>query len=124
MRQVCVTRQRVLDYIVKAQGPLDTYQIAEALSNEEQTIPERSVRAAVTWLVLGEYLQRDDKPVIRTDINGLRYKVWLYVWTGKNTPIINVRRNAEEREIQSWGDGHSSGVFLDNLFLKMRTSIR
>lgn len=119
-RQVCVTRARVLEYIKTVPGPLTTQQIADALSTEEQTIPERSVRAAVAWLILSGFLKKIDKPLIRRQENGQPYKVWLYVWTGKDAPIREVRRNAEEREAQNWGEPNVAGVFLQNLFLRMK----
>jgi hypothetical protein len=47
------------------------------------------------------------------------YKVWLYRYTGKNAPISRVRHDPEERKAQSWNEPNSSGVFLQNLFLKL-----
>jgi hypothetical protein len=118
-RQVCVTRARVLDYIMAATEPLDTQQIADALSTPDALIPERSVRAACAWLVLSGFLEKSTKPIIRRQENGQPYKVWLYVWTGKNSPIREVRRNAEERAVQEWGN-NTAGVYLQNLFLRMK----
>jgi hypothetical protein len=118
-RQVCVTRARVLEYIKSSNVPLDTKQIAEALSTEDALIPERSVRAAVTWLILSDFLIKSEKPIIRR-ANGQPYKVWLYIWTGKDTPIREVRRNPDERAAQSWGETNGAGVFLQNLFLRMK----
>ena len=124
MRQVCINRQAVLDYIKQSEGSLDTYQIAAALSTPERTIPERSVRASVTWLILANFLERSEKPVFRksapTDGKPSQtYKVWLYRYTGKQAPISRVRHDPEERKAQSWNEPSDSGVYLQNLFLKL-----
>lgn len=124
MRQVCVNRQAVLDYIKNSQGNLDTYQIAEALSTPERLIPERSVRAAVTWLILANFLERSATPSLRKTIAvegkpSQTYKVWLYKFTGKNAPISRVRHDPDERKAQEWNIRNNSGVFLQNLFSKL-----
>lgn len=124
MRQVCINRQAVLDYIKQSEGNLDTYQIANALSTPERQIPERSVRASVTWLILANFLERSDKPVFRTSPAAAgkpaqTYKVWLYRYTGKQAPISRVRHNPDERMAQYWNQPSESGVFLQNLFLKL-----
>lgn len=124
-RQVCINRARVLEYIKSATGPLDTKQIADALSTPDALIPERSVRAACAWLVLSGYLHKTTKPIIRRQDNGQPYKVWLYVWTGKDAPIregkrFAIRRNPEERAVQDWDTPNTAGVYLQNLFLRMK----
>jgi len=125
MRQVCINRQAVLDYIKQSNCDLDTYQIAEALSTPERIIPERSVRASVTWLILANFLERSEKPVFRktTPEDGKSpqtYKVWLYRYTGKTAAISRVRHDPEERKAQNWNEPSDSGVYLQNLFLKLR----
>jgi len=124
MRQVCINRQAVLDYIKQSEGNLDTYQIAAALSTPERMIPERSVRASVTWLILANFLERSEKPVFRKSPASegkpsQTYKVWLYRYTGKQAPISRVRHDPEERKAQSWNEPSDSGVYLQNLFLKL-----
>lgn len=126
MRQICVNRQMVLDAIKNLNESCTTQEMANALSSPEKIIPERSVRAAVAWLILTGYLEKSTRLITRYDQNGDPYKVWLYNWTGKDTPISGkrcdgIRRNREEREIQkNWGGNEPAGVFLQTLFLTMK----
>lgn len=117
-RQVNVTLQNVLDHIRGASGYLSTQEVSDAMSTEARQIPERSVRAAVTWLTLSGHLVKSEKPIIR-QANGQPYKVWLYKWTGKDDPIREIRQNAEEREVQKWDDSKGGGVLLQNIFMQM-----
>lgn len=125
MRQVCINRQAVLDYIRNANQFLDTYQIANALTTPERQIPERSVRAAVIWLILAGYLERKLKTEMRTSISvtgvAQPYKVWIYRATNKNTPISTVRHNPDDRKAQEYDQVNESGVYLQYLFSKMKS---
>jgi len=122
MGQVTVNREKVLDHIIRSQAPLDTYSISGALTSDDKIIPERSVRAAVIWLVYAGYLIKADKPVKRVSVNEdgreQTYNAYLYIYTGKPLPIRTVRRDPEERDVQKWDDVNDGGVLLQNIIFR------
>lgn len=106
-----VTRKDVLDFVIShGFSPFTTTDIADALQ-----VKEYAVRAAVSWLVLGQYVE----------IRGWhesRDHVKVYTWTGKTGEIPTVRRDRDEREYAQGCDRFKApaAVDLQNIFLMMR----
>jgi hypothetical protein len=94
LRKVDVNRERVLGLIKTASVSLTTKEIGRILK-----VKERSVRAAVTWLVFGGYLVPDGAIITQTTpgkYGKRKFKVQVYKWTGKIDKICKVY--VQERE--------------------------
>lgn len=81
-KPVRITRQQVYDLIKSQTEPLSSKQTARKLG-----IKEVSVRAAISWLVLGGYLKENGHATCRTKPNKkgwqVKYKVKLYKTTNR-----------------------------------------
>lgn len=110
-----VTRRDVLDFVIShGFSPFTTRCIAEALG-----VKEYSVRAAVSWLVLGQYITIEGWHPEREHVR-------LYLWTGKTGHIPTVIRDRHEREyIQSCdryaGSGDTIQGLLNSMMMTRRT---
>jgi transcription initiation factor IIE alpha subunit len=105
-----VKREQVLDFVIShGFSAFTTTDIAEALQ-----VKEYACRAAISWLVLGQYIE----------IHGWhadREHVRLYLWTGKTGDIPTVRRDRDEREYAQGCEKFSSaGNALQDIFAQIR----
>lgn len=105
-----VTRKDVLDFVIShGFSPFTTSDIAEALN-----VKEYAVRAAISWLVLGEYITIEGWHKTRDHVR-------LYKWTGRTGQIPTVRRDRDEREfVQGCEKFNGAGLALQNIFLQIR----
>lgn len=88
LRNVEVTRERVLGLIKTASVSLTTKEMGRILK-----VKERSARAAVTWLVLGGFIIKDGCIESQTTpgrYGKRKFKIQVYKWTGKTTEICKV----------------------------------
>lgn len=123
-RGVSIRRQAVLDLIKTQSSPMQSKAMARMLK-----VKEISVRAAITWLVLGGYIRKhgyvkqvtvyDKRPkyTTRTVVS----KIALYQWTGKEEPISHLRikgtdRPDREAMMMNYGDG---GLALQKIMQEM-----
>jgi len=106
-----VKREDVLDFVIsRGFQPFTTTDIAEALQ-----VKEYAVRAAISWLALGQYIEKKGWHPSREHVR-------LYLWTGKCGDIPTVRRNRDEREYAQSCEKFSNGsvIELQNILLLMR----
>lgn len=82
-----VKREHVLDFLMsRGYAPFTTTDIAEALQ-----VKEYRVRAAVSWLRIGGFINFHAWHEHRDHVK-------VYVWTGKAGKIKTVRQNRDERQ--------------------------
>lgn len=91
-----VTREHVLEVFKGADGELTTREVAERLR-----VGEYQARAAVSWLLLGGFLC-PGALVTRKTRNGHPYIAASYRWSGKEGPVMRVRRDPDERRLQTF----------------------
>ncbi len=88
MRKVDVNRERVLGLIKTANVALTTNEMGRILK-----VKERSVRAAVTWLKIGGFINFVGVIVRQTTPSKYgkrKYKIKVYKWSGKDDPICKI----------------------------------
>lgn len=113
-----VNRERVLGLIKTASVSLTTKEMGRILK-----IKERSVRAAVGWLVLGKFIEHDGEIVSQTTpgkYGKRKFKIKIYKWTGKTDQICKIHtKDLVDREIKQqsfYGDG----LLLQTVMMEMR----
>ena len=98
-----ITQAQVLKvYTESKEEALTSTIVAERLN-----APENAVRAAISWLLIGNYLESCTDKICRLTKKGDLYIVGAYKWTGKATPIAQVRQNPEERNKTSGMNDYS-----------------
>lgn len=107
MSKVQINRERVLKLIKAAPVPISTKEMGRMLH-----VKERSVRAAITWLILGGYIKRDGYLIEYTTpgkYGRRKYKIDLYTWSGKDEVIIKLHTKdmtefSKAEACKSYGD--------------------
>lgn len=132
MRSVDTNRERVLGLIKTASVALTTKEMGRILK-----VKERSVRAAITWLIIGGFVEPHGTIISQTTpgrYGKRKFKIQVYQWTGKTSEIckIHVRDLIDnENIVQNLRTGkvvkcvnnpvnHNNAVFLQTLMMGMR----
>lgn len=118
MRKVDINRERVLGLIKTATVSLTTKEMGRILK-----VKERSVRAAVSWLILGGFIISDGVIISQTTpgrYGKRKFKIQVYKWTGKTTEICKIHtKDLVDREIEE--KSHNGDVLLlQNLIMGMK----
>ena len=117
LRKVDVTRERVLGLIKTATVALTTKEMGRILK-----VKERSVRAAVSWLILGGFIICAGTIVSQTTpgkYGKRKFKIQVYQWTGKTEEVCKIyTSDYVDRKIvkNNYGDG---GLMLQGLMMGM-----
>jgi hypothetical protein len=88
LRKTAINRERVLGLIKTASVALTTAEMGRILK-----VKERSVRAAVTWLILGGFIIPQGTIISRTTSGKYgkrKFKIQIYKWTGKEDDICKI----------------------------------
>lgn len=124
MRKVEVTREKVLELIKSASVPLTSKEMARILK-----VKERSVRAAITWLTIGGFIVGDGHitasslMVVKNKTFKGKYKINLYKWTGKTTPIHILHiRGLNENDLLAANKEYGDFNLLQNLMMSMKAA--
>jgi hypothetical protein len=113
-RKVTINRQAVLELIKKQSSPQTSKQMARALG-----VKEVSVRAAISWLVLGGFIRQNGHVVERYQ-RGNKKKIALYVWTGKDCDIAHVKvKGVDEPDREQNNKRYGDGLELQNIMICM-----
>ncbi|MFA6039876.1 MAG: hypothetical protein WC733_00050 [Methylophilus sp.] len=116
MRKVEINRERVLGLIKTANVALTTKEMGRILK-----VKERSVRAAITWLKIGGFIE--PKGTLETQTTPSKYgkrkfKVQMYSWTGKNEDICKIHHREIENGALPKTD-FGDVVLLQDIMFKM-----
>ena len=122
MRNVDVNREGVLELIKTAEVPLTSKEMARILK-----VKERSVRAAVVWLIKGGFAKADgfiissSLLIVKNKTFRGKRKIYMYIWTGKNSEVKKLSvKGMSTNEISEASKDYSNVNFLQSLIMKMR----
>ena len=122
MRNVDVNREGVLELIKTAEVPLTSKEMARILK-----VKERSVRAAIVWLIKGGFVKSDgfivssSLLIVKNKTFRGKRKIYMYIWTGKNSEIKKLSvKGMSTNEITEANKDYSNVIFLQSLIMKMR----
>ena len=122
MRNVDVNREGVLGLIKTAEVPLTSKEMARILK-----VKERSVRAAVVWLIKGGFVKSDgfivssSLLIVKNKTFRGKRKIYMYIWTGKTSEVKKLSvKGMSCHEITEANKDYSNVNFLQSLIMKMR----
>lgn len=118
MDKVDVNRERVLGLIKTASVSLTTKEMGRILK-----VKERSVRAAVAWLVLGNFIKPDGIIMSQTtpgQYGRRKFKIQVYKWTGKTDEISKIHTSDFKNGEIKKPDRGDSGLMLQNLMMGIK----
>lgn len=124
MNKVQINRESVLQLIKSATVPISTKEIGRMLH-----VKERSVRAAIAWLILGGYIKRDGYLIEYTtpgQYGWRKYKIDLYRWSGKDEVLVKLHTKdmtefSKAEACKSYGDVSLLHQCMMGMFRKDRT---